>query len=242
MAKMIPKRITYAQRFLLELINERKLKEYCETNGLQHVLLFKIAYGEIRPTYKVMSATCHLIPVIDWLFWTDEEKPYPAVFLPCWESSGICTYIMRHSEDYRTEGAKYGLSELSSYNLFIRHKAKPDVGYMRRACKENDPADFFRADYKDNEGYEPSRGDIINMGGRIFFVASVLEGRNKLILCPVTAKSGGEEDPVLSGMKTTGYVSPEPETMEKSSKLFYIETTTDEIKDKIMEKLRGNFE
>lgn len=54
-------KITYARQFLLDLLEKRRLRSWCQESGALHISMFKIARGVMNPTYAVM---CHLLPYI----------------------------------------------------------------------------------------------------------------------------------------------------------------------------------
>ena len=44
-------RVTYAQKKLLDLLQERKLKSWCEERNVPHATLYKLATGNIVPSF-----------------------------------------------------------------------------------------------------------------------------------------------------------------------------------------------
>lgn len=173
MLKAIPERLTYAQQRLVKLIEARELKRWCTNNGLTHSSVYRIALNEKIPTYKIMCEMAHLIAPIEWLFYTDEKLPYKAQLVPSFDPKKNCKYIKEHRFDYKTIAEKYGLPALSAYNLFVTYKAKPSAAFMRQACAEVNPIEFFIESTKEPlENYIPERGDIISHNGDILFVLS----------------------------------------------------------------------
>ena len=240
MIKTVPARITYAQEKLLKLISERKLKSFALSNGLNHSILFGIAYGDRRPTYKLMASMSHLIPVIEWLFYTDEKLPYEPVLLPPNDLRGrMSRYIAAHQDDYEEQAEKYGLKKYSAENLFVRLITSPELGFMRKACDETDPADFFReAENAVEMEYVPVRGDIIKMSSKNYFVVS-MEIPDSIVLCPVSNVHKGVE---ITGKKTKGYVLLEPFTVERRRRTYFVEKAGEKTTGAIMKGIRRIFE
>ena len=58
MNKICPERITYAQKKLIDLIDKRQLKQWCDNNGLSHSAMYRIAIGDRYPTYSIISSIC----------------------------------------------------------------------------------------------------------------------------------------------------------------------------------------
>ena len=100
MLKQIPERITYAQEKIIHLIEERKLRQWCMDNGLQHAAVYRLALGELNPSYKNICNMVHLIAPIEWLFYTDEKLPYEPKTVPQWNSDNKCKFIKEHKLDY----------------------------------------------------------------------------------------------------------------------------------------------
>lgn len=210
MLKKIPERITYAQERIIRLIEERKLRKWCIENNLSHSLIYKIGTGELAPTYKVVSSMVHLISPEEWLFYTDEKLPYPPRLIPKWNPENKSKFVKEH--DYREISKKYGISEISAYNIFVVSRSLPSMSLIRECCKETDPVNFFiEGDLSEKadviEKFCPDRGDIINIQGSINLVLSKKEKIQKdgFITCvPVLpdCKDGIE----LKGTKIQGLI------------------------------------
>lgn len=191
MLKSLPERPTYAQQTLIKLINARKLRSWCIDNALVHTAMYNIAVGKQLPTYSLLCSMPHLISPIDWLFYTDETKPYAPRLVPPWNKKTPCKFVIEHRPDWKEIALRYGLSELSVYNVIIRRISYPSLALIRKACVDTDPIDFFTAANVEIESdWIPSRGDIIETDGRIMLVLSDKERNEKthsIVGCVVSA-------------------------------------------------------
>lgn len=194
MLKEIPERITYAQEKLIKLIEERKLRKWCLENGLSHSTIYKLATGEKLPSYPIVCSMSHLVPPIEWLFYTDEQIPYePQTVLPL-EPGKECRYVAAHKKDYREMAEKYGLTEIQAYNIIIGRK-KPNLGFIRQTCGDVNPIEFFiPSDEAEKKITVPERGDIASINGKNFLVLSEKESNETngtFIACPLTSDESG---------------------------------------------------
>lgn len=191
MNKPVPKRITYAQAKLLKLIEERKLKKWCMDNSLTHTSIYRLAVGDTLPTYRIISSMSHLIAPIEWLFYTDKKLPYTAQVVPQWDYKKKSKFIKEHRFDYKVIGKKYGLEELSAYNLFIAYRAYPTIQFMREVCKDFNPIEFFTdSKIEVTKTFIPDRGDIINIKNSVIIVLSKKEfnkSHNSIIGCTIVS-------------------------------------------------------
>lgn len=194
MLKEIPERITYAQEKLIKLIEERKLRKWCLENGLSHSTIYKLATGEKLPSYPIVCSMSHLIPPVEWLFYTDEKIPYEAQTVLPLEPGKECRYVAAHKKDYREMAKKYGLTEIQAYNIIIGRK-KPNLGFIRQTCGEVDPIEFFiPSDEAEEKITAPERGDIASINGKNFLVLSEKESNEEngtFIACPVASDGNG---------------------------------------------------
>lgn len=194
MLKEIPERITYAQEKLIKLIEERKLRKWCLENGLTHSTIYKLATGEKLPSYPIVCSMSHLVPPIEWLFYTDEQIPYEAQTVLPLEPGKECRYVAAHRKDYREMAEKYGLTEIQAYNIIIGRK-KPNLGFIRQTCGEVNPIEFFiPSDETETKTTVPERGDIASIKGKNFLVLSEREPNEKngtFIACPVASDENG---------------------------------------------------
>ncbi len=209
MNKQIPSRITYAQEKLLKLVEERKLKKWCMDNSLTHTSIYRLAVGDTLPTYRIISSMTHLIAPIEWLFYTDEKLPYKPQILPQWDYKKNSKFIKEHKFDYKVIGEKYGLEELSAYNLLVAYRAYPTIQFIRNACSDFNPVEFFTdSEIEVPKTFIPERGDIVNIKNTAILVLSKKEfneSHNSLTGSAIISEcSGGVK---LEGTNTKGFVN-----------------------------------
>lgn len=243
MLKQKPDRITYAQEKLIKLIEERKLRHWCMDNGIIHSAAYRLALGEQAPTYRIIASMCHLIAPIEWLFFTDEKLPYEPVLLPKWDAKNQSKFVKEHRFDYKTVAKKYGLEELSAYNIFVAHRATPTPALIRAACSDVNPIEFFTdSDIEIQENYIPERGDIVSIEENVLLVISNQKDneKNKLFTgCLIVSEC--ENGIALEGSVTKGFVNPQniqtfPIVYTTARTL--IEKAGSEITDKVMDEAR----
>ena len=87
-------RITYAQKKLLVLLEARQLRSWCLESNIPHASLYKLAVGQSVPTFKAISYLVPYFVPAEWLFFTDEEIPYPIRTLPEWNSDDTSVFIL----------------------------------------------------------------------------------------------------------------------------------------------------
>lgn len=210
MIKSNEKRVTYAQEKLLKLIEERKLKKWCTENALSHTSVYRLAVGETLPTYRIVSSMTHLIPPIEWLFFTDEELPYEPQSIPQWDYRKNSKFIKEHRFDYKIIGEKYGLEELSSYNLLVAYRAYPTMQFIRNACKDVNPIDFFiDAEIEIPKTFIPDRADIVNVENSLLLVLSKKEfneKHNSITGCKIISEATGDDIIPLTNTSLKGFV------------------------------------
>ena len=210
--KAIPERITYAQEKLIKLVETRRLRKWCLENGLAHSQTYRLALGEILPNYRVIASMCHLIAPIDWLFYTDEERPYEPQYLPKWENTEPSKFVKEHRDDYREVAERYGLPELIAYNIFVAYRKVPTIALMRDACAEVNPIEFFMSPSMEiTQGYIPKKGDIVRAGkdGGTYLVITNSEKNERYKTFTGCLISEDCEDGIaLSNSKTKGFVNP----------------------------------
>lgn len=245
MLKKIPERITYAQKKLIKLIEERKLRQWCLQNGVEHSAIYRIALGEQSPTYKILSQMVHLISPVEWLFFTDEEIPYKPQLVPQWDFSNKSKFIKSHRYDYKELSKKYGISELSAYNMCVVSRALPSLSFIRECCKDTNPIDFFidGEEVEVPKNFYPERGDIINIKECISVVLSKkddIEKTNFITCVPIISKSDNSIE--LTSTKTKGFVVPKNLTtysLSAKCKVNYIETLSKEELSVILEEAQN---
>lgn len=91
-------RITYAQQKLLALVETRQLRSWCLERNLPHASLYKLAVGQSVPTFKAISYLVPYFAPAEWLFFTDEEIPYPIRTLPEWNPDDTSVFIQQHKK------------------------------------------------------------------------------------------------------------------------------------------------
>ena len=87
-------RITYAQKKLLVLVEVRQLRSWCMERNLPHASLYKLAVGQSLPTFKAISYLVPYFAPAEWLFFRDEEIPYPIRTLPEWNPDDTFVFIL----------------------------------------------------------------------------------------------------------------------------------------------------
>ena len=245
MLKAKPERMTYAQEKLIALIEERKLRRWCMDNGLTHSAIYRLALGEQVPTYRIIASMCHLIAPIDWLFFTDEKLPYEAQLLPQWKCESPSKFVKSHRYDYKTIAEKYDLDMANAYNIFVAYRANPTPSFIRAACTETNPTDFFcdgEGKIKSLKEFVPDRGDIVSVEGKIVLVITKTEANEKnKIFTGCTILSESESGIKLESTVTKGFVSPHDLQSFSITHLVprtLIEKTTTEFAEKVIEEVR----
>lgn len=210
------RRVTYAQERLLKLLEANSLRQWCLENGVTHSTAWKIATGGSSPLYSTVCSMVDIIPAVEWIFYTDEVLPYPPRLLPKWNPSEISAFVRMHRKDYRQIAGRYGLPELTAYNMFVAYRTKPTLAFIRDCCAETDPCNFFTGElirgFSGGSHALPERGDILAVGGEYILVLSRKEAAEKgyVLGCPVFPEATGpDEDAVrLPGEVISGYVRP----------------------------------
>lgn len=163
MLKELPERVTYAQRKLINLVETRKLREFCIKWNVTHTTIYKLAVTDRLPTYKIMSSLVNVISPIEWLFYEDERLPYEPELLPGWSTDKVCYYVKKHENEYSLISKKYGLDISSSYRLLVTKSMYPPIKFMRNVCADTNPIEFFVEDIDGKESKEKfilKRGDV----------------------------------------------------------------------------------
>lgn len=165
-------RITYAQKFLLDLVEKRELRSWCLENNLDHPAVYRIAVGERVPSYKIICSMVHLIPPAHWVYFSDEEIPYEVKTVPQWDASVNPTFILKHKRDYKYLAERYEIQSSIAQNIFVHYRTKMSIEHMRMFANEADPLEFFTLDASLTEPYVPERGDIISLATKTWIVLS----------------------------------------------------------------------
>ena len=87
-------RITYAQQKLLVLVEARQLRSWCLESNIPHASLYKLAVGQSVPTFKAISYLVPYFAPAEWLFFMDEEIPYPIRTLLEWNPDDTSVFIL----------------------------------------------------------------------------------------------------------------------------------------------------
>lgn len=248
MLKQIPERITYAQQKIISLIEARKLRQWCLNNGLPHSAVYRIGLGEQIPSYKIVCTMVHLIAPVEWLFYTDEELPYEPQIVPQWNPRNGCKFIKEHRHNHKEVSKRYGISELSAYNICVVSRAMPSLAFIRECCRDTNPIDFFidGDEPATMNKFSPDRGDIVNIQGNVVVVISSkqhTETSQYLTCCPVVKEL--DEGIKLSTTKTTGYIDTNNiQTFKLSARCqaSFIETVHESIISTILQEIKKIFE
>lgn len=247
MLKQLPERITFAQQRIINLIKDRKLRQWCINHDLQHSAIYRIGIGEQKPSYKIISSMCHLIPPIEWLFYTDEKLPYEPQLVPKWDYTQKSNFIFQHQLDYKEIAKKYNLTDLAAYNIFVVNRALPSLPLIRACCNETNPINFFINTDEPiiPKKFYPDRGDIINIHNNIVLVLSQkndIEAK-KLITCvPINSN---KNDFLLKNTQSKGYIQiNEILTYSLASKhqIFYLESVEKSIIESVIFEARKVFD
>ena len=247
MLKQIPERITYAQKKIIHLIEERKLRQWCMENGLQHASVYRLGIGELILSYKRICSMVHLIAPIEWLFYTDEKLPYEPQIVPQWNSNERSKFVKEHKYDYKEVAKKYGITELSAYNICVAGRAKPSLAFIRECCKDTNPIDFFMDGEEPvtSKSFTPDRGDIVNIQGNILCVLSKKESTEKdnyLSACPIIKQA--ENGIELTSIKTKGFINPKnivTHVLSSKCQASFIETVPERIIEAVLIQVRKIF-
>lgn len=177
---MSQERITFAQKKLLVLSDDRALSKWSEDNNLDRTLMQKISKGKRIPTYKLMCQTCDIISPAEWVYFTDEKVPYQFQTVPKWNVEEPSYFILKHREDWSEIGAKYGFDRIDAYNLFCTLRLRPSFVIIRQFLNDVNPIEFFcNQEYLSTKLQYPDTGDIILHKKEEYFVISSSE-QNKL--------------------------------------------------------------
>ncbi len=210
MLKPVPQRITYAQEKLLNLVKERKLKKWCVENSFTHTSIYRLAVGDTLPTYRLISSMSHLISPIEWFYYTDEKIPYKVQLVPQWDYRRISKFVKEHKFDYRVIADKYGIEELTAYNLLVAYRSYPTIDFIKRASADYNPLDFFtESNIEVPRTFIPERGNIVNIKGALYLALTKQDfnkEHNFLTACRIVANC--KDGVALEESDTKGFVNP----------------------------------
>lgn len=173
-------RVTYAQKKLLDLLQERKLKSWCEERNVPHATLYKLATGNMVPSFIVMSSLVPYFAPAEWVYFTDEDIPYEVRTLETWNSEDTSLFIKKHKHDYMEVVKKYEISETNARNIFVNRRANITLLQIRKMAKDVNPEEFFiPADETIDGKFYPEQGDIVLHSGKKMLVLSRYEVNKK---------------------------------------------------------------
>ena len=136
-------RVTYAQKKLLDLLQERKMKFWCEERNVPHATLYKLVTGNIVPSFIVMSSLVPYFAPAEWVYFTDEDIPYEVRTLEVCNPDDTSLFIKKHKYDYMEVEKKYEISETNVRNIFVNRRANITLLQMRKMVKNVNPEEFF---------------------------------------------------------------------------------------------------
>lgn len=172
--------VSHARRFLLNLIDDRKLNSWCEENNISHTTVYSLAMGTVPPTYQTISKLLPYIEPAKWFYPENMKIPYKMRKLPEIKTDEICSFVKKHRTDYKEIAEKYGLQKGAAQNIFVNYRTKPPVMLIAKACNEVNPEEFFiAAKPEDSEKFFPDRGDIVSVSGKSMLVLSKVKTNKK---------------------------------------------------------------
>lgn len=136
-------RITYALQKLLALVEARILHSCCLERNLPHASLYTLAIEQIIPTFKETIYRVPYFAPAEWLFFTNEESPYPIHTLPEWNHDGTSVFIQQYKKDWKQTAQKYGIEKENALNIFVSRRANFTILQMRRMVGEINPEEWF---------------------------------------------------------------------------------------------------
>ena len=173
-------RITYAQKKLLDLISERKLRLWCEERNIPHATLYKLAVGDMVPSFIVMSSLLPYFAPAEWVYFIDEEILYEVKTMEAWNPDETSLFIKKHKHDYMEVAKKYEISESNARNIFINRRANFNLLQIRKMSKDVNPEEFFVYPDESIDGkFYPEQGDIVLYSGKKMLVMSKYEVNKK---------------------------------------------------------------
>ena len=67
--------VSYAQDFLIKLVEKRELRAFCLEHGVSHTDVYRMAIGTRQPGYFAMMMLRYVIHPVLWFVAVDEKKP-----------------------------------------------------------------------------------------------------------------------------------------------------------------------
>ena len=174
------RRMTYAQKKLMDLVEQRALKKWCVERGLPHATLYKLAVGSSIPTFTQISSLLPYFAPAEWVYYTDEEIQYEFHTLPAWSPSETSLFLQKHKHDWRDIAQKYGFATENARNIFVNRRANVTLLQLRKMAKAVNPEEFFIPPADGNIGlFYPDRGDIVTFAGKQMLVLTEHEENKK---------------------------------------------------------------
>ena len=109
--------------------------------NLPHANLYKLVVGQSVPTFKAISYLVPYFAPAEWLFFRDEEIPYPIRTLPEWNLDDTSVFIQPHKKDWKQTAQKYGIEEENARNIFVNSRANFMLMQMRRMAGGGEPGE-----------------------------------------------------------------------------------------------------
>ena len=116
-------RITYAQKNLLVLVEAWQLRSWCLESNLPHASLYKLAVGQSVPTFKAISYLVPYFAPAEWLFFTDEEIPYPIRTFLEWNPDDTSVFILMMDSFYEL----YGMDNDDAIDAELKRRAEQNA-------------------------------------------------------------------------------------------------------------------
>lgn len=136
MHKIFSDTISHGQRYLLDLIDKRKLLQFVNEYDLPHVYLFNVATGRVMVPCDVIFTLRNIIAPNQWFY--DETEALPPS-IPFKGKSGqlynpdesIALTRLREESNIRRWSTEHDLPYISIYNI-ISGKYKPTYPKIRQ--------------------------------------------------------------------------------------------------------------
>lgn len=176
-------RLTYAQQTIQDLLKKRVFTKWASENGLNATSLYRTAFSQREPTYKLVVSASHLIPPLHWFYYTDEEIPYPVRTVPPKKNLFDSKFLNEHKFEYKAIAEKYNFDPKNLYPFFIQRRSFPTLAFIKTLAVEYDPTDFFvdsEDDVKVDEYYIPHQGDLVTMNNNTYLIVSDYAVNKKL--------------------------------------------------------------
>jgi hypothetical protein len=138
MHKIFSDTISHGQRYLLNLVDTRKLLQFVTEHNLPHIYMFNVACGRVMIPCDVIFTLRHIISPNQWFYDETEVLPTPILFKkkrrpqeqydP--DKSAALTRL-REERNIRRWSLEHDLPYISVYNI-ISGKYKPTYPKIRQ--------------------------------------------------------------------------------------------------------------